>query len=390
MANVIEFSVRAIDEFSSTMKAITGSMDNAAARITIAGTAATAAAVAFHKFVDGTLAQAEAAQKAATKVDMTVEAYMRLANAARLANVDEGALTSGMRRLAMTLNEAQDPTSKQAKLLAELGINAKTPQQAMMQFADILQHATGMTGKLAIGQELLGRGFQELLPLLKQGSGAIKEQGDQAERLGLIFDSSLAASADNARDNAESLLKSLEAIKNQAIMPLAPALEATSGKWVKFMESSQGAQAAMMVLRSTLTVAMKLLAAFGDIALSVAELFGSSFKIIGSMLGGIGAALVSLMKGDFEQARNIMSMTLDDATNSVAKSKDAQAAIWEAANNAISESEKKVGVDLDETSKKVKAKEDAEKAAAEAAKQHAARMKELQAAADGQVKTLGL
>lgn len=387
--NVIELIFRGVDEITDVTKKISSAMDNTAARIGIAATAATAAAVAFHKFVDGTLAQAEAAQKAAQKIDMEVDAYQRMAASMKLANVEEGAMTAGIRRMSMVLAEAEDKTSKQAKLLAELGITAKTPQQAISQLADVMQNATGTTGKMAIGQELLGRGFQELLPWLKQGSAAHEEQGKQAERLGSIMNNSLVAAADNARDNMELLTGVLTNIKNNAVLPLAPALEQASGKWVKFAENSQAVKAITLAINGALTVSMKLLAAFGDIALTVAEVFGTSFKVVGSVIGGVGAAIAALLRGELEQAGDIVKTTFKDAGDTVASSKEALAAIWVRTDAAIAESSQKVAVNLDVVHKTLKDKEVAEKAATEAAKEHEAALKRLQSAEDSRLKSLG-
>ena len=100
-----------------------GSMAGSAAKWGAAVTAAAAAGAAV--FVKSAIDQADAANILAGKLGVTTEALTRLEYAAKLSDVSQGALEAGLKKLSVTLTNAQDPASNAAKALSAIGLSAR-------------------------------------------------------------------------------------------------------------------------------------------------------------------------------------------------------------------------------------------------------------------------
>jgi len=179
------------DKVLGNLTTVTGAMT--------AGLAAIAAAVvAFGAYAAEANSKFEAMVDAATKVSrvsgISIEDASKLTFAAQELGVSNDALTKGLARLSLMVLQASDSNSKYQQTFGRLGISqaeVKAGQTDLLPLyyrtTDALRDMKEKGVEAAMGHEMLGRSSQQMQPMIKAGSAAIKEMGVEAEHMGLVF-----------------------------------------------------------------------------------------------------------------------------------------------------------------------------------------------------------
>jgi len=174
--------------------------------------AATAAAAAAGTalFVKSAIDQADAANILSQKLGITTEALTKLQYAAMLSDVSQQTLEGGLKKLTVTLTNAQDPASKAAQYLDALGLSARElialpADQQLGRIGDALNNVENQSQRAAIAQKIFGKAGMDLLPVLAEGSTGIRTLGEEAQRLGVVISGDLASRAGVFNDNLDRL-----------------------------------------------------------------------------------------------------------------------------------------------------------------------------------------
>lgn len=153
-----------------------------------------------------------------------------LAPVAKAAEVDIGLLATGLRGLAMTMSEIDRPGNEARNVMRQLGVDLDvlkraTPREQLLLLSDAFARIADGSGKTAAAIEVFKRSGIGLIPLLNQGSAAIKEQIAHAEALGLAYTDEAAAAADDFLDSTERLRDALGSLQREVAVALIPALQ---------------------------------------------------------------------------------------------------------------------------------------------------------------------
>jgi hypothetical protein len=151
------------------------------------------------------LEMGSALSESAQKAGVSVEALQELNLAATQSGISQETLASSMAKLNRSLGDLENGKKAAVAAFAAIGLSAedlkgKTPDQALRVIADALNKLPDVQQRVAIGSQIMGRGFSELLPLINGGSKALddyakksKDQGEitteEAQRLDDLADS---------------------------------------------------------------------------------------------------------------------------------------------------------------------------------------------------------
>lgn len=143
---------------------------------------ALAGAGALKSLIADTISFASEMKKASERVGSTVENFTGLAKIAKGAGVEIGTLELTMVRLAARLAGADEESKGAGHALAAIGLEAEKlrrldPAEQLRVIAVALSGYADGQGKVALIQDALGRGAQELLPMLKDLADAQSLQG---------------------------------------------------------------------------------------------------------------------------------------------------------------------------------------------------------------------
>jgi hypothetical protein len=197
---------------------------------------------AVEALVASTAEHGNAAEKAAQRVGVSVQALQELTEAADDVQIASGAVESGLRFVGKNAYEAAHGNKEAAKGFNTLGISVKDAS-GKLKTADVLmmELADGFAGvadadKPALAMKLFGKAGGELIPLLNKGSEGIAEMRAEAVSLGLVMDADgVAASVayTQALDGLEDSLKGLKLSIGGSLLKGSTEMLNTMAAWVR-------------------------------------------------------------------------------------------------------------------------------------------------------------
>lgn len=135
---------------------------------------------------------ADEIDKLSERTGINREELQRWKYAAAQSGADIGKLEVGIKTLSGYMDDAMNGSKKATDAFAALGISVddlrnksqeEIFEEVMKSLGDMEQGAT----RNAIGADLLGRSYTELLPLLNAGSDGMQELKDRADELGIVM-----------------------------------------------------------------------------------------------------------------------------------------------------------------------------------------------------------
>ena len=183
--------------------------------------------------------------KMSHRVGASVEFLSEFGHTAQLAGTEISRLEPGIRRLVRNMKDADDGLATAKESFDELGIavrgadgNTRDVESIIFEAADKISGMTDETRKLALAQEIFGRSGAEMIPILNQGSDAIRKQMEEAKELGIAWTTEGAAGSAAFVDAMTRLSGAFEGIKRRTILPLltklTPIIEAIAAKGFVF------------------------------------------------------------------------------------------------------------------------------------------------------------
>lgn len=255
------------------------------------------------------LDSADALQKMSIRTGVGVEALSALEHAASLSAVEMPSLEKGLVSMNRAIGEALDGTQAQAEAFEGLGINIQAlaklkPEQQFGVIADQLNKVQNEAIKARLGSDIFGGGFRKLGPLLAIGSAGMAEAADEAERLGVLLSQADAEGAARANDAMQRLKNTISGVARTMSIELAPGI-------AEFLEN------------------------FGKKIPAILASVKAAFLGVGSVIGGVAAALGAAFSGEFSQAANILR-SIPDQTRAAISEATQPTATGAASSNAVS------------------------------------------------------
>lgn len=275
--------------------------------------------------MDAVLGFADAAEKLGNTSQMigtTSTALSRLHAVAIPMGIAAESVDKGMVKLSRTLVDARRGGEESAAAFEAVGIkgndlkNLSLPD-VMSKIADKFKDSEDGATKAAVAQQLFGRAGAELIPFLNQGSDAIKEQGDEAERLNAVMGED-AVAAGEALDAAwDKLTMQGVGLKNTLAQALAPTLQFIAES---FTEDSGAATDFGSVFKVVGTIVIATVSVIQEAWNIIKTVVRSITIAISSVFDAVGKAAT----GDFSGAKAALAtgrqMITDELTDLVESS----------------------------------------------------------------------
>lgn len=238
--------------------------------------------------------------KAAQKVSLPTEQFSALVYAGKLADVEIGTLQTSLGRLTKAQADSLKSTSEQAKVFNALGIaatdasgNLRNSYDVFLDFADAFNRQKGSPEIVAAGLKLFGRSFQELIPLIKDGSQGIRDATEEASQFGQVISTETGQAAEQFNDNLSRLGSLVTGLGNAIAADLLPDLVELTNK---FVDSAKNGDALGNTAKGVSDIVRVLGGAF--------EFVIPYFKAIDDVIQGSTIALV----GYAEAAKGVINL----------------------------------------------------------------------------------
>lgn len=304
-------------------------LDSWRSKAKVAGAAAGAALVAGLGLVASATKMAindmDTLSKTAQKVGLPTEEISALAYAADLSDVNVEQLTTGLVKLTKNMSDTAQGTGEAQKGFKALGIDVKNADGSLKSSGQVLGEIAGKFAgykdgaeKTALAVNLFGKSGAALIPLLNSGAEGIAKMTQEAKDLGLVIDTETGKKAEAFNDNLTRLSSVMKGLWNQVAAQLLPMLVKLTDR---FVGSAKGAQTLGQVATVAAT-GIKLLASVGVVIVGV-------FKTLGEAFGGVAAALVQLVSGDFKGAFETVKNYQVDVVKNIAGTVGTVKDIWD-------------------------------------------------------------
>lgn len=236
----VKDSGKASDKSAESQRNLAGGMSKmkVAAAAGAAAVAALAAAAGAAVAVVSKLATAAAdhgdnAAKVAQQIGVNVEAMQEYAHAAQLSGASQRDVEAGFRRLARAANEAAQGKAEYKEAFDQLGVSVKDASGSLKGMPELTEEIAGKladmeseTQKVALAQEVFGRGGAKLLPMLNQGADGIAAMRQEARDLGIVMSEGATKDAEAYQDAMLRLKSVGKGVMLQLGSGLLPALTA--------------------------------------------------------------------------------------------------------------------------------------------------------------------
>ena len=141
--------------------------------------------------VSGAFELASSMSEAASRVGVTVEALQELRVAANANGLSNEQLESSMARLNIQLGDLQNGAGPATKAFAAIGLSAEQlkglkPDEALGLIADKIAAIKDPALQAAAAQDIFGKSYAAMLPLLKGGKEAFDEAAEASRRQGQL------------------------------------------------------------------------------------------------------------------------------------------------------------------------------------------------------------
>lgn len=238
---------------------------------------ATGAAVGLGVMVKSSIDTADALSKQSQIVGMSIEDLSRLKHAAELSDVSFESLGTGLKKFSKNIVEAASGSKSQIEAFSLLGVSLKnsdgslkTTSQLVGDVSDAFAKYEDGADKTAIATQLFGKAGADLIPMLNGGRQTLKDAGDEAERLGLVFDQKTGIAAENFNDNLTRLNAAMHGIANRIAQEVVPTLSDLTTE-IQDPKTQEGLASIATGLVSIATDAIKATAELGNFARFLGE-----------------------------------------------------------------------------------------------------------------------
>lgn len=151
---------------------------------------------------------------------LSTEELQRFNYASKLVDVSTETLQTSLKRLVRSMQSAASGQGDAFESFEALGVNItdaagqlRSNEDVFYDVIDALGNIENVTQRDAYAMNIFGKSAQDLNPLIIAGSQSLKDYGDQAERMGLIFDQKTLDNLNKAQDKIDIAKQQLEGVK---------------------------------------------------------------------------------------------------------------------------------------------------------------------------------
>lgn len=169
---------------------------------------------------------------ASKRVGMSAEEYQKWAYAAKISGVETDKLEALMKKQQTTFANATEGNKAASEAYQKLGINIKglTSGDAFNKAISALASMQDETARNALANDLFGKSYADLAPLLAEGAGGIDALKQEAADLGMVMSNDTVAAGDNLGDTIDKLKGAFMGIVNTLGASLFPYIQQLADK----------------------------------------------------------------------------------------------------------------------------------------------------------------
>jgi TP901 family phage tail tape measure protein len=278
-------------QFNAGLKQVQSRIDRFAGKMRMVGAAISAVGTGIAVAVKGQLNAADEMSKAAQKFGVPIKELSTLKYAAELSGVSLDQMGTALGALSRNMVNSE-------KKFASLGISVRDANGEMRptadvlgEIADVLKDMPDGAEKSALAMSLMGKSGRDMIPLLNQGSDAIRRMQEEARAMGLEISQETGTAAEQFNDNLTRLSSTVSGFVAIITANLAPVLARISDLLVGMAAGFQNLSPEMQKFLSILAGVVVVLGP----ALIGLSLMLPALSLLVSPLGLVAAGVAALV-----------------------------------------------------------------------------------------------
>lgn len=192
--------------------------------------------------------------KESQKLGLATDTYQELAYAMEMSGASIGDISKGMMNITNAIADTENGVEGASEKFDALGVSLqnvdgsmKSSEQVLMDSIDALASMTDETQRNALANDIFGRSYAELKPLLNSGSEGIKELMQEAEEYGMVMSQDGVNASADFDDSLTRLNGTIGGIKKSMVGNLLPSVTTVINGFSDLANGSQGASAMIKV-----------------------------------------------------------------------------------------------------------------------------------------------
>jgi hypothetical protein len=230
MNNSIQIVLAAVDQLSGPLDRARlalgnfgGAADKISRSLNMLGISSGLSAAALASWVKSGIDAADAMNDLSERTGIAVSTLAGLQYAAKLSDTSLESIAKGVNKLAIYIGDANRGNDKYRETLNAIGITARDPEKALVQLADVFPKLTDQNQRASVMTDLLGKSWQELVPLLNKGGDALRQQISIGQQLNPIT-AEMAERAARFNDQLDTTIFRLDGLKMKIANEVLPVL----------------------------------------------------------------------------------------------------------------------------------------------------------------------
>lgn len=210
-----------------------------ATAVAAVGTASVVMGKKFTDSIKATAAYGDNVDKMSQKIGISAESYQKWDYVMQRAGTSVDTLKMGMKTLSKQAESNSDAFQKLG--ISQQEVASLSKEELLEKTIKGLAEMEDGTERTTLATQLLGRAGADMGPLLNQGTDAIEEQMDMAEKYGMVMSDEAVKASATFEDSVTTMSMTLQGLRNRMMGEFLPAVtKVTDGLGKLFMGDMSG------------------------------------------------------------------------------------------------------------------------------------------------------
>jgi len=254
---------------------------------------------------------------AAQRTGMAADEFQRYAYAAKLSGIETETMEKAMIRQQTAFAKARDGSGKMSEAYKRLGIDINAVGSSSEAFDQVIAGLAEMgdeTERNAIANEIFGKSYAELAPLLNEGAEGIAAMKNEADALGSVMSNEAVAAGEAMGDNLDKLKTAVTGASNSIGAIFMPMLSDLATEGTSLLgEFSRGvAEAGGDMDKIGTVIGETLSKAVATVVEKLPEIMKMGLDIVGAVGKGITDSLPQIITAALDIVTMLADTLLDN------------------------------------------------------------------------------
>lgn len=270
-----------------------------AASVAAVSAAAVGAGKAIFDMASNTAQMGDAIDKSSQKIGISTDLYQELAYACERSGTSIEHLSKGAMNITNSLADAQNGVEGASKNFDALGVSLQKADGSFKSSEEVLKESLlaladmeDATQRNALANDIFGRSYQDMLPLLNSGSEGITQLLAEADEYGMVMSSEAVSASAAFQDSLTRLQGTFGGVKNAIVSDMLPGITDLMDAFSDLIAGNEGADEAISqaidnILSSVTDAVPKLLEVIFGIADGILEAIPAIVEKLPMIIEGI-------------------------------------------------------------------------------------------------------